>query len=251
MSSSIWTRCAGDSEVRALEVDAWRVVEAQHQVSTRKLVDSNAEQQLLEQLIDSVKPPEPAAPQLHYLLFTPFRYPPLRHGSRFGTRDLRGIWYGSLEQVTALAEVAYYRLLFLEGTTADLGAVECELTAFTAIVRTDRAIDLTVAPFDSYRDLLSSPNSYAAAQSLGQDLRAAAVAVVKYFSARATADGINVAVLAPSAFGRRQPREFQNWYSVATREYVEFEKRDYFRRAVHTFPREQFLVGGALPAPAI
>jgi len=29
-------------------VEPWRVVEAQHQVSTRKLVDSDAEQQVLE-----------------------------------------------------------------------------------------------------------------------------------------------------------------------------------------------------------
>ena len=43
MSSSIWTRCAGDSELRPLDVSPWRVVEAQHQVSTRKLVDSNDE----------------------------------------------------------------------------------------------------------------------------------------------------------------------------------------------------------------
>ena len=44
MSSSIWTRCAGDSEIRPLRRSPWRVVEAQHQVSTRKLVDSLDEQ---------------------------------------------------------------------------------------------------------------------------------------------------------------------------------------------------------------
>lgn len=40
MSSSIWTRCAGDSELRPLRLSPWRIVEAQHQVSTRKLVDT-------------------------------------------------------------------------------------------------------------------------------------------------------------------------------------------------------------------
>jgi len=84
MSSSIWTQCAGDSRLRSLDVDAWRVVEAQHQVSTRKLVDTAAEQSLLEELIDGVKPPDRTGGALHYLLATPFRYPPLRHGSRFG-----------------------------------------------------------------------------------------------------------------------------------------------------------------------
>src|SRR5204862_2427670 len=95
MSSSIWTRCAGDSELRALRASPWRAVEAQHQVSTRKLVDSAEEQELLEELIDRTKPPDMTAGKTHYLLATPFRYPPLRHGSRFGTRHERGIWYGS------------------------------------------------------------------------------------------------------------------------------------------------------------
>ncbi len=47
MSSSIWMQCEGDSEARALQLVAWRVVESQHEVSTRKLVSSAAEQELL------------------------------------------------------------------------------------------------------------------------------------------------------------------------------------------------------------
>ena len=92
MSSSIWTQCAGDSRQRPLRLSAWRVVEAQHQVSTRKLVDTLEEQSLLEDLIDAAKPPDPTQGRLHYLLSTPFRYPPLRHGSRFGTRHEPGLW---------------------------------------------------------------------------------------------------------------------------------------------------------------
>ena len=94
MSSSVWTRCAGDSEIRLLHASPWRVVEAQHQVSTRKLVDSAEEQALLEEMIDRVKPPDLTHGRLHYLLFTPFRYPPLPHGSRFGTRRAEHAWQG-------------------------------------------------------------------------------------------------------------------------------------------------------------
>ena len=57
MSSSIWMQCEGVSRLRALRVDAWRVVEAQHEVSTRKLVSSVAEQELLEEMVERVKPP--------------------------------------------------------------------------------------------------------------------------------------------------------------------------------------------------
>src|SRR3954464_4226566 len=111
MSSSIWTRCAGVSEIRPLRASAYRAVEAQHQVSTRKLVDSSEEQILLEELIDSAKPPDVTRGRSHYLLSTPFRYPPLLHGSRFGARHERGIWYGSETRRTAFAEVAYYRFV--------------------------------------------------------------------------------------------------------------------------------------------
>src|SRR5215213_8388867 len=157
MSFSIWTRCAGDSELRPLRLSPWRVVEAQHQVSTRKLVDSTEEQILLEEMIDRVKPPDTTRGKFHYLLFTPFRYPPLAHGSRFGGRHDRGIWYGSVELKSAFAEVAYYRLLFLEGSEGALGTITTALTAFTASVRTMRGIDLTAAPFDKYRAMIASP----------------------------------------------------------------------------------------------
>src|SRR5688572_2941241 len=168
MSSSIWTRCAGASKVLELRLDPWRVVESQHQVSTRKLVDTDREQELLEHLIEDAKPPDQTRGRIHYLLATPFRYPPLRHGSRFGTRTERGIWYGSEMLRTAFAEVSYYRLLFLEGTTADLGLIETELTAFRASVRTRRGIDLTLPPFARYEKVLASRSNYRQTQALGR-----------------------------------------------------------------------------------
>jgi hypothetical protein len=143
-------QCAGDSEIRALAVEAWRVVEAQHRVSTRKLVGTNAEQTLLEQMLERSKPPLRTDRELHYLLSTPVRYPPLRHGSRFGTRFEPSLWYGSEELRTAFSEVAHYRWLFLDGTRAELGSVETQLTAFSVPVETERGVDLTMAPFAAH-----------------------------------------------------------------------------------------------------
>jgi hypothetical protein len=40
--------------------------------------------------------------------------------TRFGSRSERGLWYGSERLPTAFAEVAYYRILVLEGTAAPL-----------------------------------------------------------------------------------------------------------------------------------
>lgn len=250
MSSSIWTQSAASSRIRRLSADPWRVVEAQHRISTRKLVSSDREQMLLEELIESAKPPvSDEDGRLHYLLFTPFRYPPLPHGSRFGSRWEPGIWYGAEALRSAFAEVAYYRLLFLEGTDADLGTLETELTAFHVPIATARGIDLTHAAFDRWRSPLASKTSYAATQPLGAAMREAGVEACRYFSARDDEGGVNVAVFSPRAFAARRPRSLQSWYSAATREAVEFSKQDYFERQRYRFARAAFLVDGALPHP--
>jgi hypothetical protein len=251
MSSSIWTRCAGDSELRPLRLSPWRAVEAQHLVSTRKLVDSADEQALLEELIERAKPPQTIGTGTHYLLATPFRYPPLRYGSRFGTRHERGIWYGSETRETAFAEVSYYRLLFLEGTSADLGVVTTQLTVFRVQARSDRAIDLVAAPFDAHRDVIASKVRYDEAQTLGATMRQAGVELFRYPSARDTRGGVNVGAFTPVVFGRSKPRELETWHCTATSGSVELVKRDYFGRHVHTFVRDEFLVEGSLPAPAV
>jgi hypothetical protein len=232
-------------------------VEAQHQVSTRKLVDTADEQALLEELIDHAKPPDITGGKTHYLLFTPFRYPPLRYGSRFGTRHERGIWYGSETLAAAFAEVAYYRLVFLEGTKADLGAVTTQLTAFRVSARSARGVDLVSPPFDKHRRAIASPVKYAESQALGSAMRTAGVELFRYPSARDPAGGggggrgVNVAALTPAVFGKAKPRELETWHCTAMRAAVELVKRDYFGRATHAFQRESFLVGGKLPAPAV
>jgi hypothetical protein len=251
MSSSIWTRCAGDSEIRALRLLPWRVVESQHQVSTRKLVDSNEEQALLEEMLDRAKPPAIADTRQHYLLTTPFRYPPLRYGSRFGTRQERGIWYGSETVPTALAEVAYYRFVFLEGSAAQLGLVTTPLTAFRASARSRNGMDLVRPPFDAHKKVIASPTRYSATQTLGAAMRAAGVELFRYPSARDPRGGVNVGAFVPAVFGKGKPRDFQAWHCTATKQVVEFAKREYFARDDITFARSDFLVNDALPTPAV
>jgi hypothetical protein len=230
------------------------VVEAQHVVSTRKLVDSDAEQHLLEDLIERAKPPVPPEPEfegLHYLLATPFRYPPLPYGSRFGTRAERGLWYGGEALRTAFAEAAYYRLVFLEGTEAELDPVVVDLSAFRARVRSERAVDLTREPFAAHEAGISSPVSYATSQALGREMRAAGVEAFRYRSARDAGGGTNLGLFTPLAFASRRPDSPQSWYCVATRSVVELSRRDLLARGAHRFPREQFEVDGALPTPAL
>jgi RES domain len=249
MSSSIWTRCEGRSRLRRLRGEAWRVVEDQYLFSTRKLVGSDAEQRVLEDLLEASKPAAPPR-GLHYLLLTPFRYPPLAHGSRLRTRADAGVWYGSREQRTAFAEAAYYRLLFLEGTAADIDSLELDLSAFRASFDTPRGVDLTRAPFSAHRAAISSPVTYADSQPLGREMREAGVEACLFDSARERA-GVNVALFTPRAFATRRPSPPESWRCVATRTFVEVVKKDVFRRATHRFERTQFEVDGKLPAPGV
>ena len=236
--------------LRPLEGTPWRVVEAQHLVSTRKLVDALEEQALREELLEPSKPPTPAPRQLHVLLATPFRYPPLKHGSRFGGRHEPSLWYGSESQRTLFAELSYYRLVFLAGTAAEIDTLRTWHTAFTVRFRTRKGLDLTGAPFDVRREEVASPVSYAASQALGSEMRESGVEAFRFPSARDSARGTNVGIFTPAAFGAARPRSFETWHCTASQERVEVVRRDFFEERSFTFPRGEFLVGGRLPAPA-
>jgi hypothetical protein len=229
------------------------VVEAQFRNSTRKLVDSDEEQRVLEELLDArAKLPVPEGfENLHYLLYTPFRHPPLRNGSRFGTRHERGILYAARELAAAFAEVAYYRLLFLEGSAAPLAPVQVDLTAFSFRVAAQRGIDLSQPPFRRFEDRISSPVSYADAQRLGAEMRADGVQACLYVSARARGRRLNLAVF-ENVFRPPRPLDEERWACVAAHERVEFRaQRLLGADERHAYGREQFLVDGRLPAPAV
>jgi hypothetical protein len=239
--------------MRAMAAKPWRVVEAQHVVATRKLVDSAAEHDVLERLIESGKPPVPRDPEfagLHFLLTTSFRYPPLPHGSRFATRAERSLWYGARELRTAFAEAAYYRLVFLEGTRADLGRVDVEVSAFRVAARTRRGVDLERAPFAQHAQRISSPVRYEDAQALGRAMRAEGVEMFRYRSARDPERGSNVGLFTPKAFGAKRPETPATWICSAARDAVEFVRKDFFEKGTFRFERAEFEVDGRLPQPA-
>ncbi len=254
MSSSIWTRCGAGSNLQPLLLKPWRVVDAEAVVSARKLVDSFQEQEVLEALIEGSEHsshPAAAGRELHPLLSSPFRQPTLRHGSRFGRRHERSLWYGAESERTAFAEVAYYRLLFRAGTTADLAPVLVELSSFRVPVHTERGVDLTLAPFDEWSDALTSRSGYGETQTLGTEMRRDGVEAFRYRSARDVEGGTNCGLFTPLAFAARRPGQFLTWICVAAPAGVEVTLKDHLRQRSHHFPREDFEVAGELPAPAI
>ena len=171
MSSSTWTPAALSSEARPLSGTCWRLVEAQHRVSTLKLVDTVEEQSLLEDLVQGTKPAlPPECEHLHYLLSTPFRYGAVYPtGSRFRRAGLtEGVFYAAEEPRTAVAEIVFYRLLFYAespGTPWPQNAAE--YTAFSAAYATRRAVDLTIGKLQRDKALWMHLVDYEPCQRLG------------------------------------------------------------------------------------
>ena len=177
------------------------------------LVDTIAEQQLLEQLLDASKPPVPPdCRHLHYLLATPFRYGAVYPtGSRFRRAGLTpGVFYASQSVATAIAEMAFHRLLFFaESPATPWPANAGEYTAFAVRFRTSEGLDLTDAPFDRESRRWSHPTDYTRCQALADAARAAGVNALRYESARAP--GRNIALLTCGAFASHERLERQVW----------------------------------------
>ena len=194
----------------------WRLVEAQHHVSTLKLVDSVEEQTLLEELIDGTKPPlPPECRDLHYLLSAPFRYGAVYPaGSRFRRAGVtEGVFYASAAPATAVAEMAFYRLLFFaEFPDTPWPANPAEYTAFSAAYATGEGIDLNDDVFRSHRERWTHLTDYRGCQDLADMARAAGIAIIGYRSVRDPGAGPNLALLTCRTFTKRQPLEHQTWH---------------------------------------
>lgn len=215
MSLPIWTPAALSSEAQAFCAPVWRLVEAQHRVSTLKLVDTLEEQALLEDLLEETKPAlPPECAGLDYLLATPFRYGAVYpHGSRFrrAGRTL-GVFYAARTVITALAEMAFYRLLFFaDSPGTPFPSDAAEYTAFSAAVETGRLIDLTEPPLDRDGRLWTDRLDYSSCQALAENARAGGIEAIAYRSVRDPEGGMNVALLTARAFARPQPVERQTW----------------------------------------
>ena len=214
MSSPTWTPAALSSERRRLSGVCWRAVEAQHRVSTMKIVDTLAEQRLLEDILERTKPPvPPECHHLHYLLSTPFRYgSPYPSGSRFRRPGFTpGVFYASTAAATSVGELAFHRLLFFADSPATAWPREAgEYTVFSVRFRTTGGLDLTLPPFDRDAARWTDPTDYSGCQEFADRARAANVSVLKYASARIP-DGVNVALLTCRAFSSQQPESRQTW----------------------------------------
>ena len=214
MSSATWTPDALLSEAVPLEGTCWRLVEAQHRVSTMKLTDTLDEQAVLEAELERTKPPvPPECAGLHYLLSTPFRYGRYPGNSRFRREGFSpGVYYAAEELGTAVAETAFYRLLFFaESPGTPWPANPLEFTAFEAACSTGRCLDLMRAPFSEHSHAWKNPTDYSACLALADGARDAGVEIIRYASVRDPEGRPNLAVLTCKAFARPAPLRQTTW----------------------------------------
>lgn len=215
MRSSISTPGELRSSARRAHGRAWRVVEAQHKVSTAKLTDNADEQRILEEALEASKPPLPdECRHLNFLLSTPFRYgPPRPHGSRFRRAGRSpGVFYCADHVDTAVAEAAFWRLLFYaESPQTPWPGDAGEFTAFAIDYATPHAIDLMLAPFTDRADIWEHRTDYAACQQLADQAREGGIDLIRYASVRDPQHKSNIAILKCSVFARPEPAERQSW----------------------------------------
>lgn len=234
----------------ALGGEVFRIVESQEKVATNELVETLEEQALLEEMLDATKPPIPnAAQDLAYLLFTPFRYPPLKYGSRFGRRFEPSLFYGARSIETALAETAYYRLRFWFDMSVAPAAkkLKTQHTAFTVGIKTKYGLQLQNPPFEKYAASLLDKSSYTATQALGAQMREKGIVAFEYLSARDINKGINVALFSPAAFKEKKARSIINVLCSTHANGVEFMDEN---SHVYQYDYRDFLDNGNFPHPA-
>ncbi|MCD0502995.1 RES family NAD+ phosphorylase [Bordetella petrii] len=248
---TIWQACNGPDQIRPISGALYRLVESQEHIATLGYVDTLEEQAMLEALIDTVKPPyRDEGDGYHYLLKTPFRYPPLPWGSRFGRTHERGIFYGGCSVATTLAESAYYRYVFWYSMDAApiKAQIHSQHTLFSVGYKTRQGIRLHQPPFDAYRAELAHPAQYQATQQLGSAMRDAGVQAFEYFSARDPAGGHCGGLYTLQAMAHKQPRDMSAWLCQASADEVAFKQVG--TREVASYPLASFLHSGRLPMPA-
>jgi hypothetical protein len=200
-----------------VSVKAWRAVEAQHVVSTLRLVSDDPDRQdLLERILEDAKPPLPSETAgLHYLLATPFRYPPRHYGSRFRAWTDPGVLYAALERRTACAEMGYWRWRFAADSEGLSGIPASPQTLFQAGAH-GRSADLQQPPFKAREALWTDPADYSATQAAGRAARTAGIDLLLYRSVRDPEAGTCVAVLRPAALRPKRPLAQETWYLTVT-----------------------------------
>jgi len=225
----------------------YRMVETQEKSATMRLVDSFEEQDLLEQLIEESKP-KCLSIQRHYLLTTPFRYPPLKYGSRFGGRFEPSLFYGAHSLHTMLYESAYYAFLFMQAMASPFThPINNHKTSFKAFIKCQHHLDLSQIGDAELQAKLMDKSNYDYPQALGLSLKEKGIQAFSYPSARDPNAGLNMGVFELSTI-QGKPKEIMQWEIKQTPAEIMFRCTSNPHHS-QVISIDGFLIAGQLPAP--
>jgi len=214
MSSNTWTQDALRFSATRLNGKCWRVVEAQHHVSTTKITDTLAEQEILENLLEETKPPIPKeCAHLNFLLLTPFRYSARNPiGSRFRRPNAAlGVFYAAEHPFTAMAEAAFHRTLFYaESPATPWPTNPGEYMAFSCGFKSARVTDIARKPYLGDKGLYHL-SDYSASQAFADTVRALGFEMIRYKSMRDPEGRSNLALLSCTVFTKSEPLDRMSW----------------------------------------
>lgn len=247
----IWESCNGSEQIKSLTGETYRIVENQEQIATSTYVDNLAEQAVLEELLETVKPDYPeGSEEYDFLLKTPFRYPPLKWGSRFGKTSEPSLFYAANTVQTTLAEAAYYRFLFWNSMLAEpiKDSLKTQHTLFSVNYKTKKGLQLQATAFQQFTEVLTHPKDYSQSQQLGTEMRSFGIEAFEYLSTRDPQGGICTALFTIKALSSK---------ALLTKETVICEVRadsvSFFQPStgeLTEFSLDDFLYKGELPLPA-
>ncbi len=191
----------------------WRVIEGQARSSTLRLVDTFDEHDTLEALLEAAKPPVPdECAHLDYQFWSPFRYGRYPTSSRFRRAGKTlGVWYGSEEPLTAIAETIWGNLQFYAASPdTPFPRKPVEYTSVQADIASPFALDL-IAPQWAVDPAWMDPDDYEPCLKLAEEARKTGVEIIRYASVRHPDHALNAAVLTCAAFQQPAPIATQAW----------------------------------------
>ncbi|WP_068315805.1 RES family NAD+ phosphorylase [Polycladidibacter hongkongensis] len=191
----------------------WRLVEAQHINSCRKITESTEDYDLLESELEKIKPPVSEEFQnKHFLFFTPTRYKPYP-ASRFRVSDSdHAVYYASEDVKTAVYECLFYKLkTFAASPDSGLPANWINKSAIKTPVKACRHLDLTKSPYVELSNQWTDRKDYSCCIGLADEAYKNDVELIRYQSVRDPEKGANLAIMRASAFLEREPNVAGSW----------------------------------------
>lgn len=246
---TLWNELNGKNCITSLSMKLYRMVENQEEVATTLITSNSEEQSILEDLLEQTKPVQTSElEKRHYLIKTPFRYPPLNYGSRFGSILEPSLFYGATDKQTVLAEVAYYRFRFLADVEDSQALTKFNLQSnhsiFYVNTHSERAVQLTQSPFKEFKQQISAPDSFATSQKLSRLMREDGIELFSYYSAR-NSIGINGAAFTHKAIKSKTPKDLESWLCLTQNKRIVFHQIE--TRQMKEFTFDEFCVDGKLP----